>query len=86
MFKSEWIGKFENYEIKVINTWFEGESLWVNNELQDKRYGFFTSDLKGHVVDSKGDRKNIKVTLGGSFSIECFVFVDDKLVAMAKQK
>ena len=82
--KSEWIGKYENSEIKVVNTWFEGEKLFVNNGLQDERYGLFGSDLTGHVINEKGERKNIKVNLGGAFTISCRVFIDDKKMILKK--
>lgn len=82
--KSEWIVKYENSEIRIINTWFKGEMLYVNNELQDERYGVFGSDLTGHVINDKGERKNIKVNLGGAFSISCRVFIDDKKMIVEK--
>jgi hypothetical protein len=34
--KSEWILKYDDNEIKVTNSWFSGEKLFVNNELQDE--------------------------------------------------
>lgn len=84
--KSEWIGKHENSEIKVVNTWFDGEKLFVNNELQDERFGLFGSDLSGHVINEKGERKNIKVNLGGALTISCRVFIDDKKIMLKKVK
>jgi len=84
--KSEWIVKYENTEIKVVNTWFNGEMLYVNNELQDERYGLFGSDLTGHIINEKGERKNIKVSIGGSLSINCNVFIDDKKMITKKTK
>lgn len=84
--KSEWIVKYENSEIKVVNTWFNGESLFVNNELQDERFGFFGSDLTGHVISENGERKPIKVNLGGAFIISCRVFIDDKKMTIEKIK
>lgn len=82
--KSEWIVKYENSEIRVVNTWFNGEMLYVNNELQDERFGFLGSNLTGHLINENGDRKNIKVNLGGAFKIECRVFVDDKKMTTEK--
>ncbi len=84
--KSEWIAKYENSEIRVINTWLDGEKLFVNNEIQDERFGIFGSDLTGHVIDEKGERKNIKVNLGGAFTISCRVFIDDKKMKITKIK
>ena len=80
--RSEWIVKYENTEIKVVNTWFNGERLYVNNELQDERYGFFGSNLTGHLMDSKGERKDIKVHLHSTLSVNCIVFIDDKKMAI----
>ena len=84
--KSEWTGKYENSEIKVVNTWFDGEKLFVNNELQDERFGLFGSDLTGHVINDKGERKNIKVNIGGALTISCRVFIDDKKMTLKKIK
>ena len=84
--KSEWIGTYENSEIRINNTWFNGEMLFVNGELQDKRYGFAGSNLTGHLINKNGERKNIKVNLGGSFKINCIVFVDDKELSVEKIK
>jgi hypothetical protein len=30
--KSEWIANYESNEIKITNSWFTGEKLFVNNE------------------------------------------------------
>lgn len=84
--KSEWFGRYENSEIKVINTWFDGEKLLVNDELQDQRFGLFGSDLTGHVINENGERKNIKVNLGGALTISCRVFIDDKKITLNKIK
>ena len=84
--KSEWIVKYENSEIKIVNTWFNGEMLFVNNELQDERFGLFGSDLTGHLINKNGERKNIKVNLGGAFTINCRVFIDDKKMTPKKIK
>lgn len=84
--KSEWIIKYENSEIRVVNTWFNGEMLYVNNKLQDEKFGLFGSDLTGHLINEKGERKNIKVNLGGAFGIECKVFIDDQKMKTKKIK
>ena len=82
--KTEWIVKYENSEIRVVNTWFNGEMLFVNNELQDERFGIFGSDLTGHLINKKGERENIKVNLGGALTISCRIFIDDKKVNAIK--
>lgn len=82
--RSEWIVKYENTEIKVVNTWFNGERLYVKNELQDEKHGFFGSRLTGHLINQKGERKNIKVNLHANFYVNCIVFIDDKKMAIEK--
>ncbi|MEN8139022.1 MAG: hypothetical protein ABFR62_11390 [Bacteroidota bacterium] len=84
--KSEWLVKYEDSEIKIVNTWFHGEMLFVNNMLQDKRYGLAGSNLSGHIINKEGKRENIKVNLGGSFKIDCNVFIDDNKVEVQKRK
>ncbi len=84
--KSEWIIKYGNSEIKVINTWFSGISLFVNNELQDKKLGLRSEEMTGHVFDENGERKNIKVRLGGALKIHCWVFIDDKKMTATQVK
>ena len=84
--KSEWICKYENTEIRVVNTWFNGEMLFVNGALQDKKYGLTGANLTGHLINQKKEREDIKVNLGGSFKIECTVFIDDKELIVEKVK
>jgi len=82
--KTEWLIKYENSNIKVINTWFQGEKLFVNDKLQDERFGIASSDLTGHIITAKGERKNIKVHLGGFYRIECSAFIDDEKIIAEK--
>lgn len=39
--KSIWTANYENNEVKVENTWFNGERLYVNGNLQDEKVGVF---------------------------------------------
>lgn len=83
--KKIWIGKYQNTEIKVENTQFNSERLFVNEKLQDERYGIFSSDLTGHLITEKGEKLNIKTHIGGFFTINCNVFVDDEKITLSKQ-
>jgi hypothetical protein len=52
--KSEWIANYEGNEIKITNSWFHGERLYVNNELQDEQINYITPPiLTGSLVDAK---------------------------------
>ena len=82
--KSTWTANYGNNTIKVVNTWFGGEKLFVNDELQDEQLNFFTADLSGHLFNENGNRENIKVNLSGWFSVGCRLFVNDRKIE-AKQ-
>ena len=72
---------YEGHQIKVVNTWFNGEKLYVDGKLQDENIGFgLRATLTGTLNSSHDFTKNIKVRLGGGFSINCRIFVDNVLV------
>ena len=76
-----WKIDYKGHKIKVTNSWTEGESLYVNGELQDQQIGFaLRSRLYGKIKFDDGKEEMIKVSLGGWFTISCRIFVDDKLV------
>ena len=83
---SIWTGQFDNNEIKVENTWFHGERLYVNNILQDETYGFTGTKLLGHLFDKDRNKLHIKANLGGVLKITCNVFVDDRKVEITQNK
>nr|WP_320000016.1 hypothetical protein [uncultured Draconibacterium sp.] len=49
-----WIANYDENEIKIENTWFNGERLFVNGKLQDGRFNLFSADLLGHVRTKDG--------------------------------
>lgn len=84
--KTIWTAIHEGNEIKIENTWFNGERLYVNGNLQDWRYGFFSSDLTGHLMNQKNEREDIKLNIGGFFKVSCRLFINDKKVEVQKEK
>ena len=67
--KSTWTTNYKNNEIRVENTWFKGERLFVNDTLQDEKFGIFSSDLTGHIINTKNEKESIKVNLGGFWKV-----------------
>ncbi len=64
--KSEWIANYEGNEIKITNSWFHGEQLYVNKELQDEQINFMTpSNQTGSLVDTNENRLSIKANISG---------------------
>lgn len=84
--KSTWTARYENNDIKIINTWFSGEKLFVNDILQDEKTSLFSSDLSGHVLNSKNEKEYIKVNLFGWFKIDCKLFINDKKIEVTQEK
>ena len=79
-----WKATHEGNEIRIENSLFHGEKLFVNNKLQDEKVSFFTSDLTGHLVSKEGKRMPIKVNLSGFFTIDCRLFIDDEKIEVTK--
>ena len=85
--KSEWIANYEETQIKITNSWFSGEKLYVNNELQDEQLSFITpSNMTGNLVTKKGEKLNIKTNISGFFSVSCRLFIDNKKVVLIQTK
>lgn len=82
--KSEWIATYDNTEIKITNSWFSGEKLYVNKQLQDEQLNFFSSNLTGAFVDAKGEKRQIKANLSGFFSISCRLFIDHEKIEVVQ--
>ena len=84
--KSIWTANYENNTIKIINTWFDGEQLYANNDLQDKKFGLVSSNLTGHIINSKNEKEHIKATIFGWFKVDCILFINDKKIELTKEK
>ena len=84
--KSIWTTIYDKNEIKVENTWFNGERLYVNGILQDEKKGLLSSNLTGHLMNHNNEKENIKVNLFGWFSIDCKLFINDKKIEMVKKE
>lgn len=69
---------YEGHPIQVVNTWFNGKKLYIDGKLQDENLGVaLRATLRGILKKNNQITKNIKVSLGGIFTIKCKVFVDN---------
>ena len=84
--KTIWIANYEANEIRIENSWFRGEKLWVNNKLQDEKLSFSSSNLVGHLILKDGKKVSIKVNMSGWFTVGCRLFIDDEKVEVVKMK
>ncbi|KMK75346.1 hypothetical protein AB990_16065 [Alkalihalobacillus pseudalcaliphilus] len=72
---------YEGHQISVINTWINGEKLYIDGNLQDENLGLsFRGTLKGKFINVNNEVRNVKVSIGGFFSISCRIFVENELV------
>lgn len=72
---------YDGHRIRVENRWLTGEKLYVDEELQDENLGVtFRGTLNGKLRNNSNESKNIKVTIGGSFTIHCKIFIDNVLI------
>jgi hypothetical protein len=72
----QWVYKYGQNTITVENTWFSGEKLYVNGALQDESRGL---KLSGSLRGKLDTGEEIKATLGGTFTVGCSLFIDNKL-------
>ena len=84
--KSIWTANYDDNQIKVENTWFHGERLYVNDVLQDETFGFVSTKLWGHLFNKNGEKVSIKANLGGAWRTACNVFVGDNSIELVKQQ
>jgi hypothetical protein len=82
--RSVWKAIYQGHEIIIENSWFNGERLFVDNELQDETFNMASARLTGVIKNKEGGRIPIKANLGGVFQVNCFLFVDNKKVAVDK--
>ena len=76
----QWTYKYGQNTIVVENQ-LSGEKLLVNGELQDEKVGLsFRSELRGKLASGE----EIKATLGGNLTVQCKLFVDNKLLTPEK--
>ncbi|MEK3953820.1 hypothetical protein [Psychrobacillus sp. FSL K6-1464] len=76
----------DGHHIKLVNSWFTGEKLYVNGQLQDENLGLAVRAVLNGELKSNDDRKSIKVALGGFFKINCRIFVENNLIYPNKKK
>lgn len=76
-----WQATYNNHLIRVEGSWFTGERLFVDGELQDEQIGYLTrSRLYGTIRNEGATDERVKVSLGGWFTLGCRIFVSDRIV------
>lgn len=66
--------------ILIRNDGPEGESLFVNGELQDQNFGPYNGHLIGHVINENQEKEAIEVYLAGKNTQDCMVYANGQLI------
>ena len=77
---NSWEATYKGHTVKVENSIFEGEKLWVDGELQDRTYEVWSARLWGTIRSGDEEGTRIKAHIGGGFGQKCSIFADDELV------
>ena len=76
-----WSVEYKDHRIDVKNGWLAGEQLIVDGELQDLRAGLaMRSRLYGQIKSGDGQGEQIKISLGGWWTVKCHIFIGDNHV------
>lgn len=78
--KKEFETTYNGRHILIENRWLEGEKLFVDGELQDENLGLSFRGILNGKLKSLENVKQIKVAIGGFFTIQCKIFVDNELI------
>jgi hypothetical protein len=76
MIMKTWSITHEGHRIEIRNSYFS-EELLVDGELQDSQVGLaYRSRLYGRIRNQDGQDLQVKVSIGGVFSMECRIYID----------
>ena len=71
-----WLYKYGDDTIEVVNKVFTGSELYVNGELRDQNNGFSFRDRLNATLKNG---EVISATLGGAITVKCSLFVNEVL-------
>jgi hypothetical protein len=72
-----WVCRFQDHEIRVVNTWFSGAKLFVDGQLVAKDTGLFSiSRLKPLIDVDILDGHRIQVFVVALFTVQAAIFID----------
>lgn len=71
---------YKGNTILIRNDGPEGESLYVNGDLQDQNFSAHNGHLIGHIFDEENKKEVIEVFLGGSETRHCMIYANGGLI------
>lgn len=71
---------YKGNKILIRNDGPEGESLFINDELQDQNFSAHNGQLIGHVFDEENNKEVIEVILAGLDTKDCLIYANGSLI------
>ncbi|MDD3169218.1 MAG: hypothetical protein PHC91_07140 [Eubacteriales bacterium] len=71
---------YKGSTLLIRNDGPQGESLFVNGELQDQNFSAHNGHLIGHIFDEENNREVIEVFLGGTDTSDCLIYANGSLI------
>lgn len=70
---------YKGNRILIRNDGPEGESLYINDELQDQNFTAYDGHLVGHLFDEENNQVKVEVYLAGTRTEDCLIYIGDEL-------
>ena len=71
---------YKGNKILIRNDGPEGESLYINDVLQDQNFSAHNGQLIGHIFDEENNKEVIVVILAGKETLDCLIYADGNLI------
>ena len=71
---------YKGNRILIRNEGPEGESLFINGELQDQNFSAYNGQLIGHIFNENKEKEVIEVILGGKETRDCMVYANGQMI------
>ncbi len=71
---------YKGNKILIRNDGPEGESLFINDELQDQNFSAHNGQLIGHIFDEENNKEVIEVILAGKETRDCLIYANGNLI------
>ena len=78
-YDTDFLITYKGNRILVRNDGPEGESLYINDELQDQNFTAYDGHLVGDLMDEENNSVTVEVYLTGMRTENCQIYVDGKL-------
>jgi predicted transglutaminase-like cysteine proteinase len=79
-YETDFVLEYKGNRILIRNDGPEGESLYVNGELQDQNFGAHNGHLIGHVFNENHEKESIEVYLGGKETRDCMIYANGQMI------